>query len=162
MTKESFKLIVDEKYEYSIEDYNSIENDVVAIGDHNYHTITKHKSVTGKIVAEERENKVIDVEIDSEVYRVKIEDRFDQLIKKMGLSASATKKLTDIKAPMPGLVLDIMVKEGDELSEGDGILILEAMKMENVIKAPGELTIKNILVKKGDAVEKNQNLINLE
>ena len=62
---------------------------------------------------------------------------------------------------MPGLVLKLMAKEGDEIKTGDSLLILEAMKMENVIKSRGEGKIKHIRVKERDAVEKNQVLIEL-
>ena len=52
-------------------------------------------------------------------------------------------KITEIKAPMPGLVLDILIKEGDEVMENQPLLILEAMKMENVIKAPNAALVKS-------------------
>ncbi|MCL4147810.1 UNVERIFIED_CONTAM: hypothetical protein GTU68_000861 [Idotea baltica] len=63
---------------------------------------------------------------------------------------------------MPGLVLEIMVEVGQFVAVGDALLILEAMKMENVIKAQGEGVIKDIVVKQGAAVEKGQLLIVLE
>ncbi len=69
-------------------------------------------------------------------------------------------KINEIKAPMPGLVLDIRVAEGDAVKKGDTILVLEAMKMENSIKSPTDGLVKKISVKKGLAVEKNQVLIN--
>ena len=63
---------------------------------------------------------------------------------------------------MPGLVVDILKKSGDEVSEGENLLILEAMKMENVIKSPINGVIKSIGVKAKDTVEKNQLLISFE
>ena len=83
----------------------------------------------------------------------------DLLLEKLGMSDLANSQLNDLKAPMPGLIADILVKEGDEVQKGDSLLILEAMKMENVIKAAGEGTIKHIKIKKGESVEKNQLLI---
>jgi biotin carboxyl carrier protein len=71
----------------------------------------------------------------------------------------ATKKVNDIKAPMPGMVLNILVKEGDTVKKGDAILVLEAMKMENILKSPTDGLIKKIAAVKGTAVEKNQLLI---
>lgn len=66
-----------------------------------------------------------------------------------------------IKAPMPGLVLKIMISENQDINEGDSVLILEAMKMENVIKSPGTGKVKIIKVKERDAVEKNEVLVEL-
>ena len=68
-------------------------------------------------------------------------------------------KLNEIKAPMPGLVVRITVEEGAEVKKGDSLLVLEAMKMENVIKAPGDAVVGKIKVNAGQAVEKNQLLI---
>jgi biotin carboxyl carrier protein len=67
----------------------------------------------------------------------------------------------DLKAPMPGLVVDIPVKEGDTVSKGDTLVILEAMKMENALKAVADATVKKIAVTKGQAVDKNTLLIQL-
>ena len=77
----------------------------------------------------------------------------------MGMSAVATGKINNIKAPMPGLIIDLKVKIGDSVKTGDQLLILEAMKMENILKAQGEGIVKNVKVKKGDSVEKGQVLI---
>jgi biotin carboxyl carrier protein len=60
---------------------------------------------------------------------------------------------------MPGLILDLKVKPGDEVKKGDVVLILEAMKMENSIKSPGDGIVKLVKVNLKDSVEKNQVLI---
>ncbi|MNF13023.1 Glutaconyl-CoA decarboxylase subunit gamma [compost metagenome] len=67
--------------------------------------------------------------------------------------------MLEIKAPMPGLVLNVIVESGQEVNKGDNLLILEAMKMENIIKSPSSGIVKKILVTKGDKVEKNEILI---
>jgi len=74
----------------------------------------------------------------------------------------SNKKVSNLKAPMPGLVLDISTKEGETVKKGDTLLILEAMKMENAIKSPTDGIIKNIAINKGEAVEKNQVILNFE
>jgi biotin carboxyl carrier protein len=63
---------------------------------------------------------------------------------------------------MPGLVLSINVKVGDTIQKGDTLMILEAMKMENVIKAPADAVVKKININKGQAVEKAQLLMEME
>ena len=77
----------------------------------------------------------------------------------MGFAIGGTKHVNSIKAPMPGLILDINVKEGQEVKENDNLIILEAMKMENSITSPRDGIIKSISVNKSDTVEKNQLLI---
>jgi biotin carboxyl carrier protein len=63
---------------------------------------------------------------------------------------------------MPGLVLEVTVEAGQEVLEGDRIVILEAMKMENSICVHANAKIKKILVQKGQPVDKNQVLVELE
>ena len=86
----------------------------------------------------------------------------DLVLDQMGIKRTFEAVNTDVKAPMPGKVIDIVVKIGDTVQKGDPILILEAMKMENVLKAEGDCIIKNVMVEKQQSVEKNQVLIELE
>jgi biotin carboxyl carrier protein len=92
-------------------------------------------------------------------YSVSVKDKFDLLLEKLGMSEAAGSKVNSIKAPMPGLIIDLKVKTGDVVKQGDPLLILEAMKMENILKSPGDGEVKSIKIKKGDSVEKNQVLI---
>ena len=101
----------------------------------------------------------MDVKINNTSYSLDIKDKYDDLLHSLGLDSLASKKVNDIKAPMPGMVLNILVTEGQEVKKGDPILVLEAMKMENVLKSPTDGIIKKIAINKGVAVEKNQILI---
>jgi pyruvate carboxylase subunit B len=65
---------------------------------------------------------------------------------------------TPIEAPMPGMIIRYEVKEGDSVNEGDVVLILEAMKMENSITAPTAGTVLSIPFKNGDSVQKGNTL----
>ncbi|MBT8189874.1 MAG: acetyl-CoA carboxylase biotin carboxyl carrier protein subunit [Saprospiraceae bacterium] len=85
----------------------------------------------------------------------------DQLIKAMGYADKKIQAFKELKAPMPGLILEIQVSEGQDIEEGDTLLILEAMKMENVIKAPGSGKVKRILLEKGAKVDKNEVIIEM-
>jgi biotin carboxyl carrier protein len=100
--------------------------------------------------------------INGRKYTMQLKDQFDQLLKDLGLENMAVKKISEIKSPMPGLVLDILVQPGDQIKKGDQVLILEAMKMENVIKSQTDATIKSVRIEKGVAVEKSQILIEFE
>ena len=65
-------------------------------------------------------------------------------------------KISDVKSPMPGLVIRLLVAEGDLVEKGGNLFVLEAMKMENIIKSSSNVKIKSVKVKAGDKVEKNQ------
>jgi biotin carboxyl carrier protein len=118
-----------------------------------YHLLVNHKSVTSKIIESDFLNRTYTVKINSNLYKVEISN---------GLSLSALKVINDVKAPMPGMILDIMVSEGQEVKEGDNLLVLEAMKMENTILAPRDAVIKSISIAKGKTVTKNEVLIEME
>jgi len=79
-------------------------------------------------------------------------------------AGSALKKTEDriVKAPMPGLVLAVNVKPGQTIKKGTTLVIIEAMKMENMIKAAHDGTVKDIFVAAGKAVDKNEKLLELE
>ncbi len=62
----------------------------------------------------------------------------------------------DVKAPMPGKILEVLVKVGDQVKEDDELVMLEAMKMENPIYAPADGVVKEIKVKANDSVETDQ------
>ena len=105
------------------------------------------------------EEKKLVVKINNTPYSLDIKDKYDDLLHSLGLDSLASKKVNDIKAPMPGMVLNILVTEGQEVKKGDGLIVLEAMKMENILKSPTDGVIKKIAITKGVAVEKNQLLI---
>lgn len=90
---------------------------------------------------------------------VQVKDETDAVLAGLGVAASAGKKINDLRSPMPGMVLDILTQPGAEVRKGDPLLILEAMKMENILRAPKDAVIGQILIEKGKAVEKNQMLI---
>ena len=127
-----------------------------------FHLLQNHKSVRGVLSESSHSAKVQVIEIEGERFDIQIKDELDQMLDKMGFSASAGKQIKEIKAPMPGLVLDIAVCEGQQVHDGDKILILVAMKMENSIMIYSDATIKRIAVSPGQAVEKGQVLIELE
>lgn len=133
--------------------------DLVKITNGYFHILYQNKSYRAEIVSTDAATKTSTIKINGHSYTVSLKDKFDLLLEKMGMNAAAGSKLNTIKAPMPGLIFDLKVKAGDSVKAGDQLVILEAMKMENIIKSPGEGTVKNVKVKKGDSVEKGQVLI---
>jgi len=124
-----------------------------------YHIINNNASYNAEVVSFNKEEKTAEIKINNNVYAVTAKDQFDVLLEKMGLSNLNAAKVSEIKAPMPGLVLKIFAKEGDEVKKGENLFVLEAMKMENIIKSPADVIIKSIKIKPGDKVEKGQILI---
>ena len=127
-----------------------------------HHLIHEHKSYTIELVELNKEAKFCVLKINNQEITVSIEDKYDALLKQLGMENMKNQKVNEVKAPMPGLVLNILVKPGQEISKGDGLFVLEAMKMENIIKSPADAVVKSIEVNKGIAVEKNQVLIKFE
>ena len=102
------------------------------------------------------------IKINGHTYPVQLQDKMDLLLEKMGIDSSVEDKITELQAPMPGLILEICVAPGDKVEEGQKLIVLEAMKMENVLKCTGEQTVAEINVKVGDSVEFQQPLIRFE
>jgi biotin carboxyl carrier protein len=137
-------------------------NDIVQLDAKRWHVISGDRSYHAELIKAEPGSKEYIIRINGNKYQVQLKDEMDQLLEKMGLDKMASAKVNEIKAPMPGLVLKALVNKGDSVNKGDGLLVLEAMKMENVIKSPSAGVIKSIEVKVGSPVEKNQVLIQFE
>ncbi len=120
------------------------------------------KKYTARVLKLDPIKKELLLKVNGNPLSVKIADEYDLLLKSMGMGAGAVKKINDMKAPMPGVVLDIKVSSGQEVAKDEPIVILEAMKMENLLKSPIDGVIKSIEVEKGETVEKNRVLVNFE
>lgn len=118
-----------------------------------YHVVIKHKDPEGKFFI---------LNISGWDIPVRVNEGIDQIISQLGFLTKAAGNIDAVKAPMPGLVVDIFVSEGDEVTKDQKLLSLEAMKMENIIKSPGEGKVKKINVQKGSSVDKNQLLLLFE
>lgn len=155
------------KQDFNIENTNNqllvngkvVDWDLVKISDELFHLLIKNESYRAEVIKADPITKSFVIKINGMAYSVDLKDRFDMLLEKMGLNNGLAGKANNVKAPMPGLIVDMRVKPGDLVKPGDALLILEAMKMENMIKATAESIVKSVKVTKGDSVEKNQVLI---
>lgn len=160
-TNETFLIKTNEfLFTVTLEELQSI--DIIQTSPAEFNLIKDHRSITGKVRASDVTGKKLQVEIEGEIFQVEIKNSLDQMLEKMGFGVGSNKRATDIKAPMPGLVLKVSVTEGQEAKEGEPVLILEAMKMENSILLNSAAKIKKIHVKSGQVVEKGQVLVELE
>jgi biotin carboxyl carrier protein len=136
--------------------------DMVEIKDGNFHIIYNHKSFNAEVLEANYQTKSFLIKVNNTKHTVLLKDRFDILLDQLGMSNANTSKANDLKAPMPGLIVDVKVQVGDTVKKGDTILILEAMKMENILKASGDGKIKAIKISAKQNVEKNQVMIEFE
>jgi biotin carboxyl carrier protein len=134
----------------------------IAISNNKWHVLHSEKSFDACLINGDFNDRNYKVKVNNNIYNIQINNPLDSLIKELGFEIGVNKKVNEIKAPMPGLILDINIKIGQEVKENDPLLILEAMKMENVIVSPREGIIKSIAIEKGNAVDKNQLLVEFE
>ena len=139
----------------------TFEADILEFKKGKFHVLRDNKSFSAELVEMNATEKSFVIKVNNNIYNVKVRDKYDELLREMGIDATVGHKVNDIKAPMPGLVLNVLVENGQTIQKGDGILVLEAMKMENVLKAPADCVIRKIRIAKGDKVEKNQIMIDL-
>jgi biotin carboxyl carrier protein len=123
---------------------------------------TPSQTIQVRCLSVDKVAKTVTLLYNNQKYVAKITEPMDELLKSMGLENAMVAKISEVKAPMPGLVLDVLVAVGQTVEMGEKILTLEAMKMENAIKSPTAGTIASIHVSKGQAVDKNFVLIRFE
>ena len=161
------QLKVNDRYNFEVNRNNdgllingdAIEADVKQLGASANHIINNLQSYNVEVVSFNSAEKIAEIKVNSNTYRVTGKDQFDILLDKLGLSSLNAVRVSEVKAPMPGLVLKVFVTEGMEVKKGDNLFILEAMKMENIIKSPADVTVKTVKIKPGDKVEKGQVLL---
>ena len=157
----NFQVSVDQS-DYTLAPSELATLDLIETGNNLYHVIEGQQSYAIQIHQIDINQKQVHLTVNGNDYHLSIQDHFDQLVTNMGLDAQEDAFQSNINAPMPGLIVDILVEEGQSVEKGTPLLILEAMKMENMIKSEGTGTVKSIEIKKGDSVEKGQLLLEME
>jgi biotin carboxyl carrier protein len=160
--KDSYLVKVNQTFDFKIDNHVLDEFDCLKITETEFHILHQHHSYKGQITEANFNEKSYTVKVNNNAYKVEISDELDALIVKLGFQIGAVKTINKIKAPMPGLIIETIAAAGNEVKKGDALLILEAMKMENVLTSPRDGVIKAIKVNKGNTVEKNQLLIEFE
>ena len=115
-----------------------------------------------KILKENSIDQSYIVKINGEISTIRFIKQVEKTIEKLGIQKGSQKNINILKAPMPGLILDVIVKESDLVKKGDPVIILEAMKMENILSSPVDGIVKEIKVNPQQTVEKNNILIKFE
>lgn len=158
----TYRLSVNSENTFDITEEALSQLDAVATKPQHYHVLKDNIPYTAAIAHADFLSKKYTVTVNNNTYEVEIANPLAQLIKEMGFEVGAAKQVNEIKAPIPGLILEINVSVGQEVAVNDTLLVLEAMKMENTFHSPRAGVIKSIQVSKGDAVDKGRLLIEFE
>lgn len=161
------KVTVNNQYQFDIDVVNevlqvnnqNVDLDILTLSGKSSHILHDHKPYSVEVVEVDKNEKLATIKVNGSEYQVQVTTELDLLLKQLGLDNLNSNRIAQIKAPMPGLVLNVLVKEGDEVKKGDSLVVLEAMKMENIIKSPADAVVKKIEVNQGDKIEKNTVLI---
>lgn len=163
----AYTITINGKHEYRVTDQGGhvringeeLLPDMAETEEGHFHLLLNNRSYQVELLEFDREEKSGRLRVNGRIYTFSARDRYDELLERLGMNAGAAHRFQDLKAPMPGLVLQTLVSPGQQVTKGENLLVLEAMKMENIIKSPGEGTVDTLYVKSGDAVEKGQVLI---
>lgn len=160
------KATINGKQEFTVEGNSlngtEIDWDLLELRNDTFHIIKDNKSYNATLISFNAEEKTMVLNVNGNDYEVSIKDKNDLLLQQLGISVKTSSAIQLLKAPMPGLIINVSVNAGDEVKKGDTLLILEAMKMENVIKSPRDGKIKKVNVELRKAVEKNQVMLEFE
>lgn len=158
----SYSVKVDDNVGFTFSQEQIAALDLIKTGKTAFHLLQDGKSYHVKILESDFNAGAYTISVNGSEYSASIHTPLDELILKMGFATNGAKNIDSISAPMPGLILDILVKEGQEVDEEDQLLVLEAMKMENIITSPRKGVVKQVAVRQGDTVDKKQLLIAFE
>jgi biotin carboxyl carrier protein len=149
-----------EEIEITSQDLETLDVETIAPGQ--YHVLREMKGYHIAVLSADHARKEYIMLVGDKEVHVSLKDSVEIQVHNMGLDEVAAAHTRDIIAPMPGLVLEVNVQPGDRVDTGDQLIILEAMKMENVLSSPGEWVVEKVHVKKGQPVDKSQLLITFE
>lgn len=157
-----YKVNVNDTFHFDVEKESVSLLDSVSVEKNKFHILHDNIPYKAEILTADFHQKSYTVKVNNNTYNVAISNSLDLLIKEMGFEVGLAKQVNFIKAPMPGLILEISVVVGQEVKQNDNLIILGAMKMENSFLSPRDGIIKSLSVNIGDAVDKGQLLIEFE
>lgn len=156
-----FDVLTDDGLNFEISSTDLEELDVVRNQDGTYSLIDQNRSYHIEIIKSDYLNKKYVLKVNDKEIGLRLKNELDIQIEQMGYIDKAGTSGGSIYSPMPGLVVKIFVAKGDEVEKGQAIMVLEAMKMENIIKSPVNGTVRELFVSQGDSVSRKQILVEI-
>jgi acetyl/propionyl-CoA carboxylase alpha subunit len=132
---------------------------VTALAPGRYQVLHGGRAYTAEVLAADYATKTFSLKINGQRVDLQGQTSLDKLLDRLGLSNAAATKVNELKAPMPGLIVEVRVQPGQAVQKGDPLLVLEAMKMENILKAPADGVVESIKVSLRANVTKGQVLV---
>lgn len=126
------------------------------------HTVTIGSQVWRVLARRGEEKGQYDLSLDGRRYAVEALDERSKAIRELSGAGGRAAGPAHVLAPMPGLIVRVNVAAGDPVSAGQGVVVMEAMKMENELRASAAGTVKRVVVQPGSAVEKGAMLLEME
>lgn len=136
-------------------EYKFLTDDLIFLRINNKNYFVKSEFVEDEVL----KNTEFSLEVNSKIHKIICKNELELLTEKFSKNRGDVKIKNELVSPMPGAIVKINVKEGDEVKKGQVLIVLEAMKMENELKAAGDCVIGKILVEEKMPVDKNQLLI---
>ncbi|MBK9272151.1 MAG: biotin/lipoyl-binding protein [Saprospiraceae bacterium] len=158
----SKRKVLVEGQEIEIDDSILKDLDVQKQGLDGFHLIFQNHSMNARLVSISLEDRIVHLKVGNKSYLCKIGRPMDDVIAQLNFNKSNGRAEKNILAPMAGLILEIHVREGQEIFKGDKLITLEAMKMENVIRAPKDGQLDSIYIEKAAKVDKGQRLLSFK
>ena len=140
-------------------DGRNYQVDLVSLGNNRYSLVIDHQVYSVEAVNDSRTVRLV---LNQREYQVTVLNQRQKVAQDLFGDSDADDLQGDVSAPMPGMVLKIEVAPGQQVEQGQPLLIIEAMKMENEIRSPISGTVTEILVKPNQAVEKDDTMIRIE
>ena len=140
--------------EFEVVDLNFAKKEIILI--------RNNQKFICNILQKDDNNQTFIIKINGYISSIKLTKPVDETIEKLGINKQIQQSSNLLKAPMPGLILEILVQKGDFVKKGDSMIVLEAMKMENILSSTVDGIIKEINVKPQQTVEKNNVLIKFD
>ncbi len=154
--KKNVKLIDEKNVEI---EGNKFESELIQVFEDNY--LLKIGNKFFEVSAEKIDNEKFAVLIKGERIEVEVRSLLREKALKLLANHASAHTSVEIKAPMPGMILKIKKNQGETINQGESILILEAMKMENEVRSPMSGNIQEIFIKEGEPVEKGAKLLKI-